>query len=76
MKTDVANTACHTRVAERATPGTTAHAADAVRDARLALRAMGLTLKQGDALVGVALAQLPPSATAAEIVAAAFRAMR
>ena len=60
----------------RATPGTTAHAADAVRDARLALRAMGLRLKEGDALVGAALSQLPPSATAAEIVAAALRARR
>lgn len=59
----------------RAERSTTAHAAEAVRDARLALRAMGLTLKEGDALVGVALSQLPASATAAEIVAAAFRAM-
>ena len=75
-KGEVANTACHTRVREESPPpGATAHAADAVRDARLALRSVGLRLKEADALICVALSQLPANATAGEIAAAAFRAM-
>lgn len=74
-KVEVANTACHTMVREEsAPPGTTAHAADAVRDARLALRSMGLK-QEADALIGVALSQLPTNATASDIAGAAFRAM-
>jgi hypothetical protein len=69
---EVANTTCHPRVRETASP---AHAADAVRDARLALRAMGMKLKEGDALICVALSQLPADATASEILTAACRAM-
>ncbi len=79
-RVDVADPACHTRVREVAPTradvarASTGHAADAVRDARLGLRRTGLSLKDADVLIRVALAQLPTNATASEIAAAAFRA--
>ena len=80
-RVEVADTVCHTRVREVAPTradvarASTGHAADAVRDARLGLRRTGLSLRDADVLIGVALAQLPATATASEIAAAAFRAM-